>query len=219
MRTLRLSTMFAAVMLVATVSSADPIAVGDLVKFQGSTGTLGGGAFFVDNTSNGAGVDFMTFCLQITEHIDYSSLFRVGAVTNSADDAGGNDPLSTATEWIFSSYRSGLLTGYSADEVQGAIWTLENEWTSSAGNSAALITLAQNQVAAGWVNDGVGVLNLFYTDGRKAQDQLTFTQVANLPPPPPDPTPEPGTLVLLGLGGLVLGSRRCLRRGSPATTA
>ena len=90
---------------------------------------------------------------------------------------------------------------------------------SSAGNSGALITLAQNHVAAGWVNDGVGVLNLFYTDGRMAQDQLTFTKVAYLPPPPPDPTPEPATLVLMGLGGLVLGSRKRLRRNGPATTA
>ena len=219
MRTLLPCTTFAAVMLVATVSSADPISVGDLIKFQGSTGGLGGGAFLVDNTSNGAGVDFTTFCLQMTQHIDYSSLFRVGGITNFADDASGDDPLSTATEWIFSSFRAGLLPGYSPDEIQGAIWTLENEWTSSAGNSAGLITLAQNNVAAGWVNDGVGVLNLFYTDGRKAQDQLTYTQVANLPPPPSQPTPEPATLLLMGVGGLVLGSRKRLRRSRPATTA
>jgi len=51
-----------------------------------------------------------------------------------------------------------------------------------------------------------------------AQDQLTFTKVAYLPPPPPDPTPEPATLVLMGLGGLVLGSRKRLRRNGPATT-
>lgn len=218
MRTLLLCITFAAVMLVPTVSSADAIAVGDLIKFQGSTGTLGGGAFFIDNTANGTGIDFMTFCLQMTEHVDYSSLFRVGGITNFADDAAGNDPLSTATEWIFSSYRNGQLTNYGADEIQGAIWTLENEWTSSAGNSAALIALAQNHVAAGWMNDGVGVLNLFYTDGRKAQDQLTYTHVANLPPPPPDPTPEPGTLALIGLGGLVLGSSTRLRRGRATTS-
>jgi len=136
MRTLLPCTTFAAVMLVATVSSADPISVGDLIKFQSSTGTIGGGAFLVDNTANGTGVDFTTFCLQMTQHIDYSSLFRVGGITDFADDAGGNDPLSTATAWIFSSFRAGLLTGYSANEIQGAIWTLEDEWTSSAGNQA-----------------------------------------------------------------------------------
>jgi hypothetical protein len=219
MRTLLRCTTFSAVMLVATVSSADPISVGDLIKFQGSTGGLGGGAFLVDNTSNGAGVDFTTFCLQMTQHIDYSNLFRVGGITNFADDAAGNDPVSTATEWIFSTFRAGLLTGYSPDEIQGAIWTLEDEWTSNAGNSTALITLAENHVAAGWVNDGVGVLNLFYTDGRMAQDQLTFTKVAYLPPPPPEPTPEPATLALVGLGGLVLGARKRLRRSRPATSA
>jgi len=210
---------FAAVIFVATVSSADPISVGDLIKFQGSTGTLGGGAFLVDNTSNGPGVDFTTFCLQMTQHIDYSSLFRVGGITNFADDVGGNDPLSTATAWIFSSFRAGLLPGYSPDEIQGAIWTLEDEWTRNVGNSAALVTLAQSRVAAGWVNDGVGVLNLFYTDGRMAQDQLTYTKVAALPPPPPDPTPEPGPLLLIGLAGVVVGALKRLRRSGPATMA
>jgi PEP-CTERM motif len=218
MRALLRCITFATVTLAATVSSADPISVGDLIKFKGSTGTLGGGAFLVDNTSNGAGVDFTTFCLQMTQHIDYSNLFRVGGITNFADDAAGNDPLSTATEWIFSSFRAGLLPGYTADEIQGAIWTLEDEWASNVGNSAGLITLAQSRVAAGWVNDGVGVLNLFYTDGRRAQDQLTYTKVASLPPPPPDPTPEPATLVLMGLGGLMVGARKRLRRSQPSTT-
>ena len=64
MRTLLAAVTFAGFMLAAIDASADPITVGDLVKFQGSTGTLGGGGFLVDNTANGTGVDFITFCLK-----------------------------------------------------------------------------------------------------------------------------------------------------------
>lgn len=191
---------------VTGTAHADPIAVGDLIRFTGSAGTLGGGAFSVDNLSTGPGVDFLTFCLQMTQHIDYSQSFRVGGITNFADDAGGPDPISLETAWIFSSFRSGSLSSYGSNEIQAAIWVLEDEWTTDVGNSAALITLAHNQVNAGWVNNGVGVLNLFYTDGQQAQDQLTLN-----PPTsqlPPEPVPEPGTLSLMGVAGAALAAAR-----------
>ena len=213
MRTSLAAVMFAGLMLVAIDSSADPIAVGDLITFEGSTGTLGGGGFLVDNTSNGTGVDFTTFCLQMSQHIDYSQLFRVGGISLFADDDAGNDPLSTSTEWIFSRYRAGMLTGYTPDEIQAAIWKLEDEWTINVGQSAALISLAESDVAGGWINDGVGVLNLFYTDGRKAQDQLTFTKVSFLPPPPTG-TPEPATLAFVGVGGVALAAGKRRRRSA-----
>src|SRR5258705_2052525 len=100
MRTLLRCTTFAALMLVARVSSADPIAVGDLIKFQGSTGGLGGGAFLCDNTSNGAGVDVTTFWLQMTQHIHYSSLIFVGRVINFRDHALGDQPVMSAVEAV-----------------------------------------------------------------------------------------------------------------------
>jgi len=204
MRTcLRVATIVALV-FTARVSSADSIAVGDLIRLQGSTGTLGGGAFLIDNTANGVGFDFTTFCLQRTQYINYSEAFEVRGITNFADDLSGNDTLETATQWIFSSFRAGLLGAYNPDEIQAAIWKLEGEWTTTVANSGALITLAQSHVASGWVNDGVGVLNLFYADGRRAQDQLTQT------------VPEPGTLALVGIGWLVLAGRKRLSdwRGS-----
>ena len=202
---------FVTLVLATRVSSADPIEVGDLLRFQTSTGTLGGGVFLIDNTANGVGFDFTTFCLQITQHVSYSEVFRVGGITDFADDLGGNDPISTATQWIFSSFRAGSLGAYSPDAIQAAIWTLEDEWTTEIGNSAALISLAQSQVAGGWVNDGVGVINLFYTDGRRAQDQLTQTL--------PQAVPEPGTLALFGIGVVVLAARKRLSDGNRSTGA
>jgi hypothetical protein len=126
----------------AKSSAADPIAVGDLLRFYGSEGSLGG-PFLVDNISNGEGVDFLSFCVQMTQYIDYTSTFRVGAITDSADDPGGSDAISLETAWIFSGFRNGALGSYSVDEIQAAIWNLEDEWTTTIGNSAALISLAR----------------------------------------------------------------------------
>jgi hypothetical protein len=196
---------FIALLLAGRTSYADPISVGDIVHLTGSSGTLGGGAFWIDNAANGPGVDFFTFCVQMTQHVDYTNPFRVGSITTYTDDAAGPDYIATETAWIFSSFRSGALSSYSSDEIQASIWILEDEWTTNIGRSAALISLAHDNVSAGWVNNGVGVLNLFYTDGRQAQDQLTLnapTQGLT------EPTPEPGTLALMVIGAAALIRKR-----------
>jgi hypothetical protein len=189
---------------------AAPVEVGDLVQFRSSLGTLGGGAFVVDNLSDASVPDFITFCIQYSQHINYSSPFRVGSITNYADDAGGPDPIATETAWIMSNYSRGLLTAYSVDDLQWAIWRLEGERTGSWGAAQAVINLATTAVAGGWANDGVDVVNLFWANGTPAQDQLVYT-----PKPPGDvhSVPEPGTLMLLG-SGIALGIAARRRRKS-----
>jgi len=191
-----------AVVCVAMVCSAQaayasPIEVGDWVHFKGSLGTLGGGAFKVDDLTDPTVEDFLTFCVQETQFIDYTHDFRIGSITNYADDASGPDYLETETAWLMSNFSRGLLSSYTSNDIQWAIWKLEGEQSANWGNSAALISLAHSAVQSGWTNDGVKVLNLFWADGARAQDQIVF-----------QPVPEPMTLLLMGSGLAAIAARR-----------
>ena len=208
MRLARLLVLGAAVLAASAVAHAAPIAAGDYATFTNGPGTTGGGEFnmFV----NGGPTSFITFCLQHREPIAFNQRFIVGSVTNYADDVGGNDPISSQTAWLYTQARNGTLAGYShtdamADLLQKAIWYFENELTLATPNNNAFVYLANQAVANGFTGIGnVRVVNLFYTDGRRAQDQLVF-QV---------PGPAVLTLLVPGLAALVfMRRRRLLPRG------
>lgn len=204
MRIARYLFLGAALLAVPTFAHAAPIAVGDVVTLTDGPGTTGGGEFnmFV----NGSAQSFITFCLQRTQYIGFNQPFRVGGVTNYADDAGGNDPISLQTQWLYSNARAGTLTGYAhtnamADLLQTAIWYFENEITLSNSqiNANGFINAANTAVGAGFKGaSNVIVLNLFYMTGAPAQDQLAL-QV---------PGPAAITLVVPGLAALVFMRRR-----------
>ena len=133
---LLLQTTLVFALLVGRPAFADPVAVGDVLHFIGSDSHIWGGAFDVDNTSNGLGVDFQSFCLQINQDLDFDNLFVVGfdyrfRQTTTADRI--RSPLETA--WIFTSFRHGALSAFTSDEIQAAIWALEGEWTLAAARS------------------------------------------------------------------------------------
>jgi hypothetical protein len=202
-RTIARAALCTAVITCAQSVYASSVEVGDWVRFRGSLGSIGGGAFIVDDLTDPTVDDFLTFCVQYTQHINYSSNFRVGGITDYADDVTGNDPIAGETAWIMSNYVRGLLSGYSSNDIQWAIWKLEGERFTHWGNSAPLIALAHAAVVDGWTNDGVQVLNLFWSNGQLAQDQLVYLPTAAVP--------EPATLFLVGggaLAALVLRRRR-----------
>ncbi len=211
MRRVIQTTIVCCLVLFGRQAYADPVAVGDVLHFLGTDSHIWGGAFNVDNTSNGPGVDFQTFCVQLNEDIDYDHLFVVGSITDFKIDDAGPHPISPETAWIFSSWHHGALSTFTSDEIQSAIWSLEGDWTLAQarslfgaaiiGNPEALIALADASVNGGWVNDGVQVLNMYTLDGQKAQDQLTLAEI-----------PEPGTLLLVGGGVAALIRRRRTKR-------
>lgn len=162
---------------VPVVAQAGPIVAGDTVVLTDGWGTTAGGEFnmFV----NGSPQSFVTFCLQRTEFISFNTPYVVGSVTDYADDASGNDPISAETAWLYTQYRNGTLAGYnqgtniSANQLQNAIWYFENEIVLATPDGNQFVKLAKQAIANGYTGIGdVRVVNLFTQNGQKAQDQL-----------------------------------------------
>jgi hypothetical protein len=145
----------------------------------------------------GSSIQFLTFCLETTEFFNWGTHYNFTVDTFAYQGGAGgatanHDPISNQTAWLYKEFRAGNVADAAA--LQAAIWYLENEIVVLPGGTAGgYITLANDAVTGGWVNDGsVVVLNLFSgTDPLQgyAQSQLGLTSV-----------PEPGTLLLLGSG-------------------
>lgn len=188
-------------------AQAVPVQTGDYVMFYDGPGTTGGGEFYVDILGKGStspGYDFITFCLEKDEYIDYGTPFRVAGISGQALSGGINtnagDPLDPRTAYLYYKFVTDALgqglgngTEYlythsasDADLFQNLIWSLEQEqtWTATGKASAWLADATRNAGDGLW---GVQVLNLTDANGNHKQDQLVYV-------------PEPTTLLLLGSG-------------------
>jgi hypothetical protein len=209
MRNLGALVFLLSLLLIPAGARADTIAAGDYVRFTDRPGSPGGEFLLsVYDTPGGAKVDqFITFCVQMTEFMDFNSVFEVGSVSDHTDDLPSGDQLDQRTAYLYTQFRNGSLSGYnygtngsgnatSANLLQSAIWYFENENVSDQSSNPYVIA-ANNAVNHGeWSGLGnVRVANLFYQNGSRAQDQLTLV-------------PEPSSLALLGSGVAAL----CLRR-------
>ena len=189
----------------------NPVAIGDEIKFGNGPGTTNGGEFKVyDNSGN---YIFNTFCLETNEYINYSDTFRVDDISTEARNGGSGggspDPLDAKTAYLYHNFYWGTLAGYDytgasrsscANDLQNAIWYIEEEITSYSFTMVDYVTLANLAVSSSsWSGLGdVRVINLTDSIGNLKQDQLTTV------------VPEPATILLMatGLLGIVAFGRK-----------
>lgn len=223
MRSVRVLALLVLVSSIPLAAGADPIAVGDIVKFSDLPGNTGGGEFKLTDQNN-LSEWIITFCLQKTEYMNYTSNFIVGSIndytlTDPNDKGGvnGKDPISSYTAWLYTQFAANTLQNYvygntgngvfanheaSANALQHAFWMFEQEETLDQNNY--YVNLALNNTPGDFGIGNVAVLNIFlYNPGQsnhmaEAQDQLTIR------------TPEPASLALFGVGmlGLTVTKRR-----------
>ncbi len=170
---------------------------------------VGSGGEFTLTASGSLTGTFQTFCLERDEFLSSSATYNY--VINSAAVDGGiggpsPDPISKGTAYLFYNFAKGILAGYdytgttTTQELQNAIWYLEQEITDPGTNQFLTAVYGQYVSLAGARADanglfGVAALNLSRANDPFAQDVLVVT-------------PEPLTMILLGLGLVGLAGLR-----------
>jgi len=213
---------------------AIPIEVGDAIQFRDGPGDPAsvpegtGGAFLASSpSSNPTWTPFVTFCLEVNEHLWFDTNFLVAGLSNGAieggvagqDPAGGTfDPLADFSAYLYHQ----AINDFSPDVyayVQYAIWYEEDEISDSAWlalDDTEIRDFYNEQLdifnnSSGWSGLGnVRVINVVsqQRDGSYRQRQDVLVEVS--------PVPEPTTMLLLGAGliGLVgVGRMKWFKRG------
>ena len=208
--------------LVAAAMAAPSAFAVSTVTLSDGPGNTGGGEFNATTSANG---NFVTFCLEYSEHIQMGVQYYYQLSTATT---ANNDPISLATAWLYNQFLNGTLAGYdytpdigsevghrhSANALQRAIWFLEDETGGNGyGNSAyvlaaLLATGVDGKTTAANGAYGVKVMNMWQNydpitgvySGAK-QDQIIRV-------------PDGGTtLALLGMSmGFVAFASRRMRR-------
>lgn len=134
----------------AQAALIDPVAAGQTVYLRQTDNNgnflpaqQGGGPFRVDlspyDLPRGAGGDFVSFCLEVIEALQFNVPLKINQITGSAfaGGAGGGspDPISAETSFLYNQYRR-VIAGWIPPDaryadgalVQRAIWVLENEY-------------------------------------------------------------------------------------------
>ncbi len=218
--------------------SASVVNVGDTISFSSPSYRIGnGGEFRVNRISpNAQNNIFRTFCVELTETINFGTHYTVGGITTAT--VMSNKALSTGAAALYLGFRqaTGTILGQSYDlgggaqqgadgrSLQLALWHTMG-WSSSWGSSLQTEyngdTKAQNWVAAANVfsfafsSDAFGYVRVMNVreynvngDQTDANGQRYYNRQDQL-----TIIPEPGSLLVWGalslsVSGLALGRRR-----------
>jgi hypothetical protein len=200
------------------------VMIGDQLKFGDGVGNPGG-IFHVTDLTRPLDPQFDTFCIELTEEVDFTNVFTVGNI--SFTTVMGGKTLTPYTSWLYYRFRKGTLASFNpnnandANALQLALWKsigyTQADITSHVG-PAWYLTYNNLLGTKPWQNDynndsvkaGVGsvrVINLLNFRHRNAQDQLILV-------------PEPLTAVVwsvtIGCIGIVWAIKRAAARNSPA---
>jgi hypothetical protein len=179
---------------------AIPINVGDKIIISDGPGpyasiTAGRGGAYNASSPDNLWEDFITFCLETDESLNFGGTFYVGGITTSADRGGINtdsgDDLSSFTAYLYTQAVNGIFNDEQLDDVQDAIWHEEKELEDLIGDKLDFYNEQYGYfIASSWTGLGsVRVINLTDSNGNYRQDLLVTA-----------PVPEPTTMLLLGLG-------------------
>lgn len=190
-------------------------------------GRNGGGEF---NFTSIAGPhdfgDYITFCIELDEHVAVGATYTVDINTEAVDGGAGGpspDPLDARTAALYEAFVRGTLANYDYDNsgdggmsnnmdrkltaaaLQAAFWEIEQERSIEATDSDARVRALANYyvdtLSNQLVNQGLGgdvrVLNMWAANGGNAQDMLVMI-----------PLPAAGGLAGVGLAGLAIRRRR-----------
>jgi hypothetical protein len=186
---------------------AGGVSAADMLTLQQTATNFSGGPFQVSNVSGGdlAGQNFITFCVEIEEHVNAGATQYQYALSNqvkSRGTTGGAYNLNNQTAFLYSSYRSGALNGISVssgtsnytfnaastdhlEALQKAIWDIEYTGTVGGINTTTGLNTLENALylyatngSNSWSDLGdVRVLNLTTANGSPAQDQLAVVPI------------------------------------------
>jgi hypothetical protein len=170
-----------------------------------------------------AGDTFVSFCLEIQEHIDidgvYDAAMNTGAIQGGGGPIGGGtgstngfDPLDIRTAWLYNNYLNNvfglitnkLLANTTAKNYQLAIWWLEDEITS-AGLTSGAHTVLNSIPGTFSLDDEILLANIKVLNLTQNGDYRQDTMIRVSSGGGSVPVPVPGAVLLGSIGVTLVG--------------